>query len=72
GKRHAAGLDFDVVGRITPEWEVFGNFTWMPVSRIDISSAASGEKQGDRPSLSPRYSGSLWTAYQFFTPLRLG
>jgi catecholate siderophore receptor len=72
GKRHAAGLDVDVVGRITPEWEVFGNFTWMPVSRIDISSATSGEKQGDRPSLSPRYSGSLWTAYQVMPQLRLG
>jgi catecholate siderophore receptor len=72
GKRHAAGLDFDVVGRITPQWEVFGNFTWMPVSKIDISSATSGEKQGDRPSLSPRYSGSIWTAYQFFPQLRLG
>jgi len=72
GKRHAAGLDFDVLGRITPQWEVFGNFTWMPVSKIDISSATSGEKQGDRPSLSPRYSGSLWTAYMVLPQLRLG
>jgi catecholate siderophore receptor len=72
GKRHAAGLDFDVVGRITPQWEVFGNFTWMPVAKIDISSATSGEKQGDRPSLSPRYSGSIWTAYQVLPQLRLG
>lgn len=72
GKRHAAGIDFDVLGRITPEWEIFGNFTWMPVSKIDISSATSGEKQGDRPSLSPRYSGSLWTAYLVQPQLRLG
>jgi catecholate siderophore receptor len=72
GKRHAAGLDVDVVGRITPQWEVFGNFTWMPVSKIDISSATGGEMQGDRPSLSPRYSGSLWTAYQVMPQLRLG
>ncbi len=72
GKRHAAGLDVDVVGRITPAWEVFGNFTWMPVAKIDISSANSGEVQGSRPSLSPRYSGSLWTAYQVLPQLRLG
>lgn len=72
GKRHAAGLDVDIVGKITPEWEVFGNFTWMPVSKIDISSANSGEVQGARPSLSPRYSGSLWTAYQIQPQLRLG
>ena len=72
GKRHAAGLDFDVVGRITPEWEVFGNFTWMPVAKIDISGATGGEVQGSRPSLTPRYSGSLWTAYQVLPQLRLG
>ncbi len=72
GKRHAAGLDFDIAGKITPEWEVFGNFTWMPVAKIDISSANSGEVQGSRPSLTPRYSGSLWTAYQVLPQLRLG
>lgn len=72
GKRHAAGLDVDIVGRITPQWEIFGNFTWMPVAKIDISSANSGEVQGARPSLSPRYSGSLWTAYQALPQLRLG
>jgi catecholate siderophore receptor len=72
GKRHAAGLDFDVAGRITPAWEVFGNFTWIPVAKIDISSATGGELQGQRPSLTPRYSGSLWTAYQVLPQLRLG
>ncbi|PTT87207.1 TonB-dependent siderophore receptor [Pelomonas sp. HMWF004] len=72
GKRHAAGMDFDIVGRITPQWEVFGNFTWMPVAKIDISSANTGEVQGSRPSLSPRYSGSLWTAYQALPALRVG
>lgn len=72
GKRHAAGLDVDVVGRITPAWEVFGNFTWMPVAKIDISSATGGELQGQRPSLTPRYSGSFWTAYQVLPQLRLG
>ncbi|CAN5273406.1 TonB-dependent siderophore receptor PiuA [soil metagenome] len=72
GKRHAAGLDVDVVGRLTPQWEVFGNFTWMPVARIDISGATGGEVQGARPSLTPRYAGSLWSAYQLLPQLRLG
>lgn len=71
GKRHAAGLDVDLVGRITPEWEVFGNFTWMPVATIDIG-AQGAEGQGTRPSLTPQYSGSLWTTYQFTPQLRLG
>jgi catecholate siderophore receptor len=72
GKRHAAGIDVDITGRITPDWEVFGSFTWMPVAKIDISSAASGELQGDRPSLTPRYSGSLWTTYRLNGQWRIG
>ena len=72
GKRHAAGIDVDVTGRITPEWEVYGSFTWMPVANIDISSATGGEAQGDRPSLTPRYSGSLWTTYKLSPQWRVG
>lgn len=72
GKRHAAGLDFDIVGRITPLWEIFANFTWMPEAKIDISSATSGERQGDRPSLTPVSSGTLWTTYLVHPQLRLG
>lgn len=71
GKRHAAGLDVDILGRITPAWEVFGNFTWMPVAKIDIG-VAGAEGQGQRPSLTPRYSGNLWMAYQVQPQLRVG
>lgn len=72
GKRHAAGLDVDITGRITDAWEVYGSFTWMPVAAIDISSATGGELQGSRPSLTPRYSGSLWTTYRISPQWRLG
>jgi len=71
GKRHAAGIDVDVVGRITPQWEVFGNFTWMPVAKIDIG-AQGAEGQGTRPSLTPRYSGTFWTTYAITPQLRVG
>ena len=71
GKRHAAGVDVDVIGRITAEWEVFANFTWMPVSKIDIA-APGAEGQGARPSLTPQYSGTLWTTYQASPKLRVG
>ena len=71
GKRHAAGLDLDLVGRVTAEWEIFANFTWMPVSKIDVA-APGAEGQGARPSLTPQYSGSLWTTYQASPKLRFG
>ncbi|MDT8998287.1 TonB-dependent receptor [Paucibacter sp. APW11] len=71
GKRHAAGIDVDVIGHITADWEVFGSFTWMPVAKIDIA-APGAEGQGTRPSLTPVYSGSLWTTYRLDGKWRIG
>jgi len=78
GKRHAAGMEFNLAGRITPKWEVFFNHTWIPSARIDESNvalAASGggaQVKGDRPGLTPRHSGSLWTTYVVAPQWRLG
>lgn len=78
GKRHAAGMEVNLAGRITPKWEVFFNHTWIPSARIDESNvvpAASGggaQVQGDRPGLTPRHSGSLWTTYAVAPQWRLG
>jgi len=71
GKRHAAGLDFDVAGRITPAWEVFVSYMWMPVANIDEGVPGS-EGQGTRPSLTPEHSGTVWSTYQLNPKLRLG
>jgi len=76
GKRHTAGLELDLAGRITPKWEVFGSYAWIPVAKIDQGPpsgvALSGELVGDRPSLTPRHSGTIWTTYQIVPSLRLG
>ncbi|HOB66840.1 TonB-dependent siderophore receptor [Ottowia sp.] len=78
GKRHAAGVEFNAAGRITPAWELFWNHTFIPSARIDQSNqvlAAGGggaQVQGDRPGLTPRHSGSLWTTYRVNPKLRLG
>lgn len=71
GKRHVAGLDFDIAGRITPAWEVFVSYMWMPVANIDKGVAGS-EGQGTRPSLTPVHSGTVWSTYQLNPRLRLG
>lgn len=78
GKRHAAGLEFNLAGRFTPQWEVFFNHTWIPVARIDESNVArnaagtGAQVEGDRPGLTPRHSGSLWTSYRILPKLRVG
>jgi len=78
GKRHAAGMEFNFAGRITPKWELFMNHTWIPSARIDESNqqlAANGggaQVGGDRPALTPKHSGSVWTTYAVTSKLRLG
>ena len=71
GKRHVTGVEVDFAGRITPQWELYASFVWMPEANIDIGVAGS-EGQGTRPSLTPVHSGSLWNTYQINSQWRLG
>lgn len=80
GRRHVTGLETDVSGRLTPKWEVFGSFMWLPIAKVDEAAPCpatgqctqSGELAGARPSLTPRYSGTLWSTYQISYPVRVG
>jgi catecholate siderophore receptor len=82
GKRHVAGLEWDVAGKLTPTWEVYGSYTWMPVARVDEAAPCPstgqctqntpGERVGDRPPLTPRNSGAVWTTWQATQALRVG
>lgn len=76
GRRHTAGFELDLTGRITPNWEIFGSYAWTPIARIDIGApgAAAGvaEGPGTRPSLTPKHSGTVWTTYQLTSKFRLG
>lgn len=71
GKRHVAGFELDLTGRITKAWEVWGSYMWLPVAKIDQGVAGS-EGVGTRPSLTPRHSGSIWTTYQLTPKFRFG
>ena len=78
GKRHATGMEFNLAGRISPKWEVFFNHTWIPDARIDRSNVAlnpagtGAQVQGDRPGLTPKHSGSVWSSYAVTSSIRVG
>jgi catecholate siderophore receptor len=70
GRRHVAGAEIDISGRLTPKWEIFGSYMWLPEAHIDTCRCTGGET--GRPSLTPKHSGTVWTTYQI-TPLwRIG
>jgi catecholate siderophore receptor len=77
GQRHAAGIEIDIAGRITPAWEVYGSYAFIPDAEVDKASSVNGttligETVGQRPGLTPRHSGTLWTTYQLTPKLRIG
>ncbi len=75
GKRHAAGLEIDLTGRLTPQWEIYGSYAWMPIAKVDQAASTAttvGNRVGDRPGLSPRHSGTVWTTYQLTPQWRVG
>lgn len=74
GERHSSGLEMDLSGHLTPRWEVFVSYVWMPDAAIDKASptAAAGDRQGERPALTPIHSGTAWTTYQLTPQWRVG
>ncbi|MDP2007505.1 MAG: TonB-dependent receptor [Rubrivivax sp.] len=77
GQRHAAGLEVDVAGRITPKWEAYVSMAWIPDAEVDKASSVlgttlTGETVGQRPGLTPKFSGTVWSTYQLTPKLRLG
>ncbi len=72
GQRHAAGIDLDFAGRITPAWELFASCEWIPSAKVDKGTLVGGETVGSRPALTPRHSGALWTTYRVSPQWRVG
>ena len=76
GKRHAAGFEIDVTGKLTKEWEVYGSYAFTPIAKIDVGAPGSvagvGEGAGTRSSLTPKHSGTVWTTYQVTPQFRVG
>lgn len=70
GKRHAAGVELDVVGRLTPKWEVYLSYAWVPEAKIDQAGSTAQASVGQRVGLTPKHSGSVWLSYQSTPKLR--
>jgi len=71
GKRHSTGFEVDASGRLTPSFEIYGSYMWLPNAKID-QAAGSGAPAGQRPGLTPRHSGTVWATYQLTEVLRVG
>jgi catecholate siderophore receptor len=71
GRRHSQGVEFDVVGRLTPKWEVYLSYSYIPTAKIDQIGSAQRAVVGSRVGLTPKHSGAAWLSYQATEKLRL-
>ena len=73
GQRHTDALEFEVAGRISPQWDVFAGLGILR-ARIDKSgSNAAGQAEvGQNPGLSPTRQATVFTTYRIGDKWRMG
>jgi len=64
GKRHSQGLELEVVGRLTPQWEVYLSYAYIPEAKIDKAGSTQQAVVGSPVGLTPKNTGALWVSYQ--------
>ena len=69
GTIRVRGVRTGVAGRITPEWQVFGGYTYLDA--VIINGIAAGTT-GNQPINTPRDSANLWTTYTFAETYEIG
>lgn len=75
GKRHSQGLEFDVVGRLAPKWELYLSYSYIQEAKIDQAGrnilVTQPNVVGSPVGLSPKHTGAAWLSYQASDALRL-
>jgi catecholate siderophore receptor len=71
GKRYSQGVEFDVVGRLSPKWEVYFSYSYIPKAVIAQAAGSQQSIVGSRVGLTPKQSGAAWLSYQATEKLRL-
>ena len=69
GKRHTNALEFEVAGRITPQWDVFAGVGFL---KAVIDKTGSAAEVGQNPGLSPSRQANLFTTYRISDSWRVG
>ncbi len=73
GQRHTDSLEFEVAGRLTPQWDVFAGLAFMHAVIDKAGSSANAQATvGLNPGLTPKAQANLWTTYRLDSKWRVG
>ena len=74
-KRRTNGLELEVAGKVTDNWEVFGGVSLMDAEILEVAENIDGitgvvtlgdaRFEGERPRNTPNATFNLWTTYNF-------
>lgn len=62
GKQRVRGVELGAAGKLTPQWDVFANYTYLSSATQD--SPSSPRREGKALGNTPRHAFNLWTTYR--------
>ena len=72
-KRHTNALEFEIAGRLTPQWDVFAGIGFLHAVIDQAGTDAAGQAEvGQNPGLSPSRQANLFTTYRIGSKWRIG
>ena len=81
-KRRTDGIEFEIAGKVTDNWEVFGGLSLMDAKIIDaaenvnattgVITTADTRFEGQRVRNAPVATFNLWTTYKFLSNWKVG
>jgi catecholate siderophore receptor len=81
-KRRTNGLELEVAGKVTDNWEVFGGVALMDAEILEVAENIDGTTgvvtradarfKGERPRNTPTATFNVWTTYKFLGNWKVG
>ncbi|KWH52900.1 TonB-dependent receptor [Burkholderia anthina] len=62
GRQRVRGIELGAAGKVTPQWDVFANYTYL--ASVTLSSPATPRRDGQALGNTPRHALNLWTTYR--------
>lgn len=62
-KRESNGIEFELAGRLTDRWEIFGGLSLIDAEILEVAPGADSSYEGKIPRNTPKRTLNLWTTY---------
>ncbi len=71
-RRQTDGIEFELAGRITDEWEIFAGLSLMDPIIKEVAPGANPNFEGQTARNAPKRTANIWTTYKLANGWRVG